>query len=138
MKRTMPIYDGAWHATDAVRHAGAELWLTTTRPYMRLDNVDPDTRFWLELHRFEYYGLLYDEDKYRMLMDIVGRDRIVGVLEDDPELYDRAEELGLPVWLIQRQHNRHVVKGRMVATLADAVEQFKMDIERWHHAQQHA
>src|SRR5256885_3623561 len=49
LKRSMPVYSGM---VELVREIGsvAEVWLTTTRPYLRLDQVDPDTRFWLERH----------------------------------------------------------------------------------------
>src|SRR5512144_693665 len=45
-KRWMPCYPGAADFTDFIRKQGAEVWLCTTRPYLRLDYVDPDTRHW--------------------------------------------------------------------------------------------
>lgn len=131
MKRTMPTYQGAVGMVNTLRSVGAEVWLTTTRPYLRLDNVDPDTRWWLELHRFQYDGLLYDEHKYQVLMDIVGKERIVGILDDDPEMFDEAETLGLPVWLIRRQHNQHVQVPRLAPNLDAASDIFRCNIEEW-------
>lgn len=98
MKRSMPLIsnNGAerW-LIDNLRSQGVEVWLTTTRPFLRLDNVDPDTRAWLERNRIRYDGLLYDEDKYDRLVEIVEPERVIGVLEDLPDLWNRASELGL-------------------------------------------
>jgi hypothetical protein len=111
MKRTMPPYDHAARLVEALREEGAEVWLTTTRPYMRLDNVDPDTREWCSRMGITYDGLIYDDDKYSRLADIVGPQRVVGVLEDLPNLYNRAVELGLNPLLIRRLHNSYLGTG---------------------------
>ncbi len=92
-KRSMPAYDGAAALCETVRATGAELYLTTTRPYMRLDNVDPDTRWWLSRNQIEYDGLLYDEDKYKVLASNLDAGRVVAVLDDLPEQYDAAAEV---------------------------------------------
>lgn len=92
-KRSMPVYDGASDLSERVRDAGAELYLTTTRPYMRLDNVDPDTRWWLGRNGIEYDGLLYDEDKYKVLASNLDEGRVVAVLDDIDEQYDAAAEM---------------------------------------------
>jgi hypothetical protein len=91
-KRSMPVYPCAKELLERLELAGAEVWLTTTRPYMRLDNIDPDTRFWLERHELPYHYMLYDERKYRELHDRVG-DRVVGVLDDEVEQLDWAAKL---------------------------------------------
>lgn len=90
MKRSMPVYPGARDLCDRIRDAGAELWLTTTRPYVRLDNVDPDTRFWLDHHGIQYDGLLYDDGKYALLAEYVDPERVVAVLDDEPEQFNAA------------------------------------------------
>lgn len=91
MKRTMPIFDGARELCLAIRDAGAELWVTTTRPYLSLDNIVPDTVEWLSRHGIEYDGMLFDEDKYAQLANRVDSGRVVAVLDDLPEMYDAAE-----------------------------------------------
>lgn len=93
MKRTMPSYGYGRKLTRACHTLGAEVWITTTRPYLRLDNIDPDTRFWLELHNIEYDGLIYDEFKYKRLLDNVGEGRVVAVLEDLPDEWEDAAAL---------------------------------------------
>lgn len=131
MKRSMPVVLGAKQLVDACMDAGAEAWLTTTRPYLRLDNIDPDTREWLARNGIDYDGLLYDEDKYSVLCDYVDRERIVGVLDDLEDNYDRAEELGLPVRLIQTQYNRGIQRPRRYPNLLIAREAFVNKIEAW-------
>jgi hypothetical protein len=104
-KRWMPILFGAKEFCDAVKDAGAELWLATTRPWQRLDNVDPDTRFWLANNGIKYDGLLYGEDKYEQIIEAVDPDRIVAVIDDLPENFHRAQQLGLPFILRNQPHN---------------------------------
>lgn len=133
MKRVMPTYPGATAILE--RAIPAEFWLTTTRPYMRLDNVDPDTREWCRRNDISYDGLIYDENKYDRLVEIVGAERVVGVLEDLPKLYDRAEELGLNPILIGRQHNSYAIHGRQwAASLYAAAELLANRVERWYKA----
>jgi len=86
MKRTMPIFPGASSMMARVRSAGPEVWVTTTRPYLSLDNIVPDTVEWLNRNSIEYDGILFDEDKYAQLVERVDRDRIVAILDDLPEM----------------------------------------------------
>ncbi len=92
-KRTMPLVDGAHRLCEAVRVAGAELWLTTTRPYLRLDNVDPDTREWLARNGITYDYLMYDEEKYRVLGERVEHSRVVAVVDDLAEMCQQAYDV---------------------------------------------
>lgn len=108
-KRTQPIDHHALDLVRAIRGCEAELWITTTRPWKRLDNIDPDTQWWLEVHGISYDHLLYDDDKYGVLADRVGKERVAFILEDLPEQYERAVEIygwGVPV-MISRNHNQH-------------------------------
>lgn len=94
MKRSMPMFDGANRLTDAIVAAGAELWLTTTRPYLRLDNVDPDTRWWLDMRGIRHYtGLVYADEKYRHLSQLVDPGRVVAVVDDLPEMVEQASQV---------------------------------------------
>jgi phosphoglycolate phosphatase-like HAD superfamily hydrolase len=90
MKRSMPIFDGARALCWAIQDAEAELWLTTTRPYLSLDNIVPDTVEWLRRHEIEYDGMLFDEDKYARLAERVDTERVVAVLDDLPEMIHAA------------------------------------------------
>ena len=90
-KRSMPCRPWARHTINALRDAGAEIWITTTRPYMRLDNVDPDTRFWLSRHGLKFDYLLYDEHKYVALADRVDSGRVCAVLDDQHDMLLEAQ-----------------------------------------------
>ncbi len=90
LKRSMPAYAGARELTVEIRKAGAEVWICTTRPYLRLDNIDPDTRHWLRRTGIQYDGVIWGENKYRDLAKIVGPARVVTVLEDLPALCEQA------------------------------------------------
>ncbi len=84
MKRCMPLHVGArgviaWLNGNS-KHL--DIWITTTRPHLRLDGIDPDTRFWLECNGLAYTNLLYHEDKYRLLADRVDKERVIFVLDD--------------------------------------------------------
>lgn len=92
LKRFMPCYPGASELTQALRRKGAEVWICTTRPYNRLDNIDPDTQEWLRRNKIKYDAILYGDKKYRELRRQVGL-RVAGVLEDLPELWLQARDL---------------------------------------------
>lgn len=104
-KRWMPVYDGAADFATMVRDAGAEFWVATSRPWQRLDNIDPDTRFWLDLNGIPFDGLLYGDDKYTQLVNNVDKDRIVMVVDDLPEQLEKASNLGLLHFQVDRPHN---------------------------------
>jgi hypothetical protein len=107
LKRSMQVCAGASELTRAVRAAGAEVWVCTTRPYLRLDNIDPDTRFWLRHNRVQFDGVLFGENKYRDLANLVGIERVVAVLDDEPEQCGRAERARMPVHMMRRRYNQH-------------------------------
>ncbi len=135
LKRNMPVEDGAAAVVAALRER-AEIWLTTTRPYLRLDNVDPDTRFWLERNGIVFDGMLYDEDKYKVLAERVDRERIVAVLDDLPEQYDAAShEFGSHVPILRRnKYNRAVQRPRTAERLDGAKQVILSTIEDWKRA----
>ena len=94
MKRSMPVYEGAQALLDEIISHDAELWLTTTRPYLSLDTVIPDTVEWLTRNGMgDYDGMLFDEDKYAKLMDRVDERRIVAIVDDLPEMIEEANHL---------------------------------------------
>lgn len=105
MKRSMPCYDGASELTRAIRKAGCEVWIATTRPYLRLDNIDPDTRHWLRRNGIQHDGVLYGEHKYRDLKKYLG-DRVLFVVDDLPEMVTQARGLGLQAFLRDQPYNR--------------------------------
>lgn len=110
MKRSMPIFDGARALCWSVRDAGAELWVTTTRPYLSLDNIVPDTVEWLRRHEIEYDGMLFDADKYEQLAKRVDPIRVVAVLDDLAEQVSAAAAAfgwGVPV-LVKGEYNGRV------------------------------
>jgi hypothetical protein len=130
LKRSMPVVPGATELTRAVRQAGAEVWLCTTRPYLRLDNIDPDTRFWLRSNGIQYDGVLFGENKYRDLATMVGSGRVVAVLDDEPEQVERAEKLLLPAHIIDREYNRSANTSR-IHSLGVAEKSFIYDMRIW-------
>jgi hypothetical protein len=132
-KRFMPTFPG-FTMVGGLMNAGLEVWLTTTRPYLKFDTTDADTRDWLRRMGIPYNGLLYDDDKYAVLKDIVGGKRIVGVLDDLPANVLRAKELGLPALLIRRQHNINdplANKCDMVDSLFTAEQVIKDNAHHW-------
>jgi phosphoglycolate phosphatase-like HAD superfamily hydrolase len=107
LKRWMPVYEGAGELTHAIRRSGAEVWICTTRPYLRLDNIDPDTRHWLDRYEIEYDAVLFGEDKYAELIRQVGPDRVVAVCDDLKEQIAKAHQAGIPnVYLRDQPYNQ--------------------------------
>lgn len=136
MKRSMPVVSGAASITRAVRAAGAEVWACTTRPYLRLDNIDPDTRWWLRHHGIQYDGFLYGENKYRDLVRMVGAERVLAFLEDDPDQVKKGVRAGILCgFLIDRGYNRgpheEVCPGWRIDSLERAQKEFLEICNEW-------
>lgn len=107
MKRSMPCYPGSAELCRDLRKMGVEVWICTTRPYLRLDNIDPDTRHWLRRNKIQYDGVIFGHNKYRDLAKLVGSDRVVAVMDDLPELLDQARQVGAGVPILRDQpYNR--------------------------------
>jgi len=106
MKRSMPVYSGSRELAAGLRRAGAEVVICTTRPYLHLSNIEPDTAHWLRRNRIQHDGLIMGEHKYRQLAREYGKENIVMVLDDLPEQMDVALAVGLPAVLRLNGHNR--------------------------------
>lgn len=109
LKRSLPMleppYPNANELTHLLRRWGCDIWLCTTRPYLSHDEVDDATRHNLRRNGVVYQGLIWGEHKYRELVRTVGRERIIGVLDDMPDMCNQAHSLGLPTALAIRSHN---------------------------------
>jgi hypothetical protein len=113
-KRMMDPYEDMIHLWLHIvqTYPSAEVWIATHRPWRRLDNIDPDTQFWLRRFNISYTKLIFSEDKYLDLFTQVDSDRIVACFEDLGEMCDRAEQLDLPVRQVARPHNRCAGESR--------------------------
>jgi phosphoglycolate phosphatase-like HAD superfamily hydrolase len=130
-KRFMPILPHALELCLAVRAAGAELWVTTTRPYLSLDNVVPDTVEWLRRQGIEYDGMLFDDDKYLKLAEQIDAERVVAVFDDIQENVFRANELFQGNgWLVKGAWNRFPIAPNM-CSLSSAQKIAVNAIEEW-------
>ncbi len=132
MKRTMPILLGAQALAQSIRGRGAELWITTTRPYLSLDNIVPDTVEWLRRHRIEYDGMLFDEDKYSQLAERIDDRRVIAILDDLPEMYDAAAKVfneDVPM-LVMGQYN-YGVRRPLMCDLDSALDIVASRIQWW-------
>lgn len=137
MKRSMPAMPGAHLLFEGVRKLGCQVWVCTTRPYLRLDNIDPDTREWLRRNRLRWDHLIYGEAKYRDLVANVGRSRVVGVYDDLPEQVESAERLGLSAILADGPHNwwfSDALDSRRVNNCSEALSRLEKMISEWHAA----
>lgn len=105
LKRSMPVYDGARDLTVSLRRAGAEVVICTTRPYLHLSNIEPDTLHWLRRNRIQHDDVLFGQYKYNDLIRNYGKDRIIMVLDDLPEQISAAFSLGLPAVIRRNHHN---------------------------------
>lgn len=106
LKRSMPVYPGMGEVTRMIRRSGVQVWIATTRPFLSLDNIAPDTKHWLvKRARAQYDNVLFGEHKYRDLVKAVGRKRIVCVFDDLPEMIDQALDLGLRAYIRTQPYN---------------------------------
>jgi hypothetical protein len=138
-KRWMPVYEGAAELTEGIRAEGVEVWLCTTRPYLRLDNVDPDTREWLRRNEIQYDALLFDPvhkslgTKYHELERQVGS-RVASVVDDLPEMIEAAKNalswMGEPI-IRDQPYNRHYHTWRRSLSCKEIWTRVIRDIEDW-------
>jgi hypothetical protein len=131
LERSMPIYDGAYELCRSVRAAGAELWLCTTRPYLKLDSQSVNTRHWLRRHKIQYDALIYGERKYRELDGIVGRERVAAVLDDLPEMILQADSLGMWTMLRDQPYNKHLNWHYRAIDLGQAQRTILQEVRTW-------
>jgi hypothetical protein len=131
MKRSMPCYPGARELTVDLRRAGAEVWICTTRPYLSMANIEPDTRHWLKRHGIQYDGVLFGPNKYRDLVKQVGSARVAGVLEDLERMVVQAKELGLYTVLREQPYNTHVNYTDSARTLHAAEVHLLAAVIQW-------
>jgi len=135
LKRTMPVIDGAQRICHTVKEAGAELWLTTTRPYLSLDNIIVDTTEWLERQGIAFDGLLFDEDKYAKLAEQVDSERVVAVLDDLEEMCRAASDVlhyGVDVAILMRnKYNAAMDWPSVAASLPQAGQMIELRLNYW-------
>lgn len=105
MKRSIPVLPAAGELVRYLRKRGVAVWICTTRPWNRLDNIDPDTSFWIERNLGRVDGVIYGEEKYTDLLEIVGDRTVLGVLDDLPENTRKAGSLSLQTILMAGDHN---------------------------------
>jgi hypothetical protein len=133
LKRTMGTYPYAAPLVNRLRSAGAEVWLTTTRPHDRYDRIDPDTVEWTRRNHIEFDGLLFGENKMMELARRIDPRRVVAVLDDLPWVLEQAqiERLGTPV-LRRTQYNEDTLwDGMEYDHLSDAADGL-LDLMRRH------
>ena len=138
LERSMPIYDGAYELCRSVRAAGAELWLCSTRPYLKLDSQSVNTRHWLRRHKIQYDALIFGERKYMDLARIVGSDRtrpgrsrVAAVLDDLPEMILQADGLGMWTMLRDQPYNRHLNWHYRAMDLHQAKNTILQEVKTW-------
>lgn len=130
LKRSMPVYEGAAELTRDIRKLGAEVWLCTTRPYLRLDNIDPDTREWLRRNNIRYDAILYGDDKYKELKRQVGP-RVGMVVDDLPEMCAVADKLGFRTAVRDQPYNRYLDWPVRVHSCEEIWKIVQSDIDDW-------
>lgn len=131
LKRSMPAFEGIGEFTRYVRNHGVQLWICTTRPYLRLDNIDPDTRHWLRRNGLQHDAVLYGQHKYRDLVRAVGRGRVVVAFDDLPAMIRQAESLGLPAWLRAQPYNEGSGISKVVGNVDDMYLAFDEELTIW-------
>lgn len=133
MKRSMPLWPDARRLLCFLRDQGAEIWINTTRPYLQIGNLDDDTREWLRRNELPFDHLIYDDDKYAQLIEMVGLDRIAGVLEDQSEDWNRAYELGIDAVFRRTKwnHGAQPTTPYAVDTMEQAMAALTVRLRAW-------
>jgi hypothetical protein len=82
--------------TRIIRKRKGRIVVCTTRPFLSLEDVEPDTVHNLKRHGVQFDYILHGENKYRDLVKLVDPARIVMVLEDQDDMLAQAASLSLP------------------------------------------
>jgi hypothetical protein len=130
-KRTMPVYNGASQLTKRLQDHGVEVWLCTTRPYLRLDSIDPDTQEWVRRNAIFFDHLLYGPNKYKRLSELVDFERVVAVLDDDSRHLAEATEIGYTGILRRTSYNSSCDHPYIATSLFNASDLIMMGVKRW-------
>jgi hypothetical protein len=137
LKRFMPAYPLAAELTRNIREAGVQVWICTSRPYLRLDNIDPDTREWLRRNGIEYDAVVFEgvagETKYHDLVSQIPVRRIIAAVDDLPDMIRDAYRNGIErVYLRDQPYNRYQgVPGMRVNILDQLWLRLARDIKEW-------
>jgi phosphoglycolate phosphatase-like HAD superfamily hydrolase len=132
LKRSMPVYPGMGDLTHYIRSKGCQVWIATTRPYLSLDNIEPDTKHWLvKRAHAQYDNVLFGEHKYRDLAKAVGRDRVVCVFDDLPEMIEQALDVGLRAYIRTQPYNVEYDKVERVYDADDMMLAFEREWEKF-------
>lgn len=133
LKRSMPVFPFAAELTRALRRRGAVVVMCTTRPYLHLSNIEPDTVEWLRRNRIQYDHIIMGEHKYRDLARQYGKARIVAVVDDLPEMMDQARSVGLRSHLKDATYNRQheMTDGHRAKHLTDILHALDDDLDSW-------
>ena len=129
LERSMPAYPGASELTLRLRRAGCEVWLCTTRPYLKHDTQSPNTVHWLKRNRIQWDHMISGEHKYRDLVKQVGKERIVAVLDDLPEMIEQANGLGLWTMIRDQPYNRHFIWHYRAHDLCEARRTIEQEVK---------
>lgn len=132
MKRMLPVYEGVFDFMNFLKALGVEIWVATTRPWASVQNIDPDTQFWIKRNGWEVDGLLYGEDKYGQLVDHVDPQRVIGVIDDQAYQLQNALHVELPTLQVDRVHNSAPgLKWHQRGSLGDAADWLLKGYDEW-------
>lgn len=125
-KRFQPSMGPVGMLFDRIHRAGCDIWITTTRPYNRFDSTDPDTREWLDYQAngVPYEGLIYDDNKYEVLRDILGVDRVALVVDDLAGNCVASQRIGFPTVQYKNRYNTRALWEGEVANNFEEVMQW--------------
>lgn len=133
-KRSMPTFPGAPLFMQTLKQNGFETWIATTRPWQRLDNIDPDTRHWLARNYMSYDAMVYGDNKWEQLIEAVGVERVVACVDDLPWQCETAEDMGIKAYQPIRKHNEEARFQRRQEAFNVILENVNNDLSRWESA----
>lgn len=131
LERSMPAYPGSSELTVQLRRAGCEVWICTTRPYLKHDTQSPNTVHWLKRNRIQWDHMLSGEHKYRDLAKQVSKERIVAVLDDLPEMIEQANKLGIWAMIRDQPYNKHYNQHYRAMDLHQARREISQVLVAW-------
>lgn len=132
LKRSMPTVFGSEEFVRRLRK-NCRVVFCTTRPYLSIDNIEPDTVEFLRRNGIKYDGLILGHLKYQALRDQYGEENILGVIDDDPAMVRSAIKSRLHARLITRASNSNHCSNDVprVTNFVEATNFFDERFNEW-------
>lgn len=117
--RDLPAIEGAVEGTRAIVDMGYRLILVTARPQWQYKRLYADTLYWLQKQGVAYDNILFEKDKAEAIYEHIFPARPRYFIEDRDKHALEVSGIGVPVLLLDYDHNAHINETDLIRRVAD-------------------